>query len=309
MRIPNRIAAGAAIVILCGAAFAVLRAAAPAMPMGPDSTAVADAGSPGAIRVQSEKAGFLGVLTPGEAVDVATRIDGLITGVELRLGDQVEENKVIATIDDRAPRDELAMALAGLNAALADQERASLELAEARERRQRWHAMSKDGGVEVVSQEELTSLTYKQKYAAQRLKSAEAQVAEYRARVHNLERRVAESTVRAPFAGVVAKRYVDPGATVQPGDPIVRLVRGGDFWVRFAIPEQKSAAVRRGQAVTVRAETVDAALSGVVEKVAPEVDDASRMIFAEARLTVPEALRDLALAGRVVRVYVDASEP
>jgi RND family efflux transporter MFP subunit len=306
MRIPGRIAAGAAIVVLCGAGLMVLRMAAPALPVGEDTRAMVDGGHPGVTTLQAAEAGFLGVLTPGETVDVATRIDGLITRMEVRLGDHVEHNSVIAAIDDRVPRDELAMAQAGLNAALADRERAGLELAEARERHERWHAINQDGGVVVVSKEELTSLTYKEKYAAQRLKSAEAQVTEFRARVHNLERRVDESTVRAPFDGVIARRYVDQGATVRPGDQLVRLVRNGEFWVRFAIPEQKSTAVRRGQAVDVRVETLDTALSGVVEKVAPEVDGASQMIFAEARLTIPDELRDLPLSGRVVRVYVSS---
>jgi RND family efflux transporter MFP subunit len=245
---------------------------------------------------------FIGVVIAGEVAEVAARESGLVHSVQVRLGDRVERGGTIATIDDHALRDELEAAQATLAAAQADHGRAALELEAARERRERWNTLADSGGAAVVSREELAELGYAEKYADQGLKSANAQVSENRVRVKQLQRRVSERVVQAPFTGTVAQRYVDPGATVQPGEPIVRLVREGTFWVRFAVPEDSGSSLRRGAHVDVQVDTLDLSLSGTVEKIAPEVDAASRMLFAEAKLTVPAELADISLAGRVARV-------
>lgn len=254
------------------------------------------------VHTQDAPRGYIGVVIAGEVADVAARTSGLVMSVGVRLGDRVERGGTIATIDDRALRDDLEIARASLAAAQADRERTALELDAARERRQRWDALSSGGGAAVVSPEELAELAYAEKYAAQRLKAAEAQVAEYRARVRNLQRLVSDSVLEAPFTGTVARRYMDPGATVQAGEAIVRLVREGAVWVRFAVPERSGGVLQRGAEVAVQIETIDRTLGGTVEKIAPEVHAASRMLFVEARLAVPEELAGVPLAGRVARV-------
>lgn len=247
--------------------------------------------------------GYLGVVVSGEAVDVAARVGGQLTDMQVRLGDQVAQDSILATLDAGPLRDELAMARASLRAARAEEQKAALELEEAGERHARWR-QAVELQRSAVSEEELANVRYQEKYAASQLEAARARVAEQQARVAELERKVADTTVRAPFPGLVAARYADPGATISQGAPLVRLVRAGELWVRFAIPENRGSAARAGQAVEVRMDELDTVLAGEVEKIAPEVDAASRMIIAEARLTVPDGLTQATLSGRVARVHV-----
>ncbi len=288
--------------------FTVLHLAAPKTPLERLESEPTDPGaSPNEAGDAVRGRGLIGVIIADESVDVAARVDGVITSVSVRLGDRVSERDEIASIDDRALRNELAVMRASLNAAFADRDRVNLELAEAAEQHERWRALSEKHSA-VVSDEELRGLVYKRRYAEQRLKTAEAKVAEYGARLQELERQIAESTVRAPFDGMVAQRYVDSGAAVTPGKPIVRLVREGEFWVRFAVPEDTNHLLRLGGRVTVRLDTLESSLTATVAKISPEIDAASRMIFVEARLTIPPELSDLPLAGRVVRVHLDEGE-
>ena len=272
------------------------------------------AAAPGKTRAAEDPVGFLsargylGVVVSGEAVDVAARVGGQLTEVQVRLGDQVARDSVLATIDAGPLRDELAMARASLRGARAEEQKAALELEEASERHGRWR-QAVELERSAVSEDELAKVRYQEKYAASQLEAARARVAEQQARVAELARKVADTAVRAPFPGLVAARYADPGATIAAGAPVVRLVRAGELWVRFAIPEDRGAAVHAGQAVEVRVDEQDTVLSGEVEKIAPEVDAASRMIIAEARLTVPDGLTQATLSGRVARVHVAAARP
>ena len=303
MRRPVRITVGLAGASLVAGAVALLVSSPPLD--SHDAAAPVESVQPAAALPVTSTRGFLGVLVAGESVDVAARTDGVLTDVRVRLGDRVAQDGVVATIDDQPLRDDLAMARATLAAAQAEERRARIELTEAQERRQRWDSIGGDSGTAVVSKEELAALRYKEQYATQQLATVTARVAEAVARVRSLERRIGEAVIRAPFDGEVATRYVDVGATIRAGQPIVRLVRAGQLRARFAIPEEDGAAARMGTPVLVRVEAVDTSLRGVIENVAPEVDATSRMIFAEARIDAPEALAGVPLAGRVVRVHLD----
>jgi multidrug efflux pump subunit AcrA (membrane-fusion protein) len=88
---------------------------------------------------------------------------------------------------------------------------------------------------------------------------------------------------------------------------VVRLISSSDLWVRFAAPEETAARLSVGLPVRVRVGGAEQVLSGVIEKVAPEVDAASRMIFAEARLQVPGGSKAHLLSGGVARVTVEGA--
>ena len=123
------------------------------------------------------------------------------------------------------------------------------------------------------------------------------------ARVEQMQQRLADATLTAPFAGMVAARYLDPGSLTSPSRPILRLLGAGEQKVRFAIPENEVHKVSLGLPVQVRLLPRDTVLTGTVESIAPEVDAASRMIFALARLdAAPEPAA--VPSGLVVRVLV-----
>lgn len=242
---------------------------------------------------------LLGVVVAAEVVEIAARVDGRVTEVAARLGDRVTRGTVLARIDDRNLRDEQAAARAALQALVADRGKAASELDEARERRARSERLS-----HVLSEEELARVRYEEKYAASRLEATRARLDEQAARLVILERSLGEAQVRAPFDGLVAARYVAPGAVVGAGAPLLRLVSAGKLLVRFAIPEALGARVRAGMAIAVDVE--GATLRGTIDELAPEVDAASRMIVAEAHVEVPAGPAGMAIAGRVARVHVIA---
>lgn len=250
-----------------------------------------------------EEGTWPGVLLAPASVDLAPTIDGRLADVKLNVGDRVAKDDVVALIDDRLHKDALAVALAGKNAASADAHRASIELFQARDRQVRRDAVVKtDDGqtLQVVSGEEAAQARFATQAAASRAASAGAGAAERAARVRQLKTALSETQLRAPFAGIVAARYADPGAFVRPGQAVIRIIATTDLHVRFAIPEERSKKVGANTKVTVLVD--DKVLDATVSAVAPEVEPSSRTVFVDASLSGVTGSAAAALAGRVVRV-------
>ncbi|MCU1277368.1 MAG: HlyD family secretion protein [bacterium] len=253
-------------------------------------------------RTVDEDEGFLGMVIAPETVDVATQLESRVKTIQVRPGDRVERGAVLATLDTRAARQELAIARAELAGARTEYERTKLELAQADERLTRRQTVVElpTATVGTVSAEEVSSSQFQQKIAAVRVAAADATIASKEARFAELRALLAEGAVRAPFAGTIAARYVDVGAMIHKGAPLVRLIEGGELRVRFAIPEERADAI--AIADPVRIVVGNLTLPGVVEKIAPEIDAASRMLFAEASIAVPTGARNRVRSGQVTRV-------
>jgi len=117
-------------------------------------------------------------------------------------------------------------------------------------------------------------------------------------------RSVSDSTVVAPFGGVVTQQYLSQGALAGPGKPIVRLLGKAPPQVRFAIPEDRAPTVAPDMPVTIQGQP-DVDASGLIVEVTPDVDDASGMFYARANVNLsPELAARLAKRGLVVRVLV-----
>ena len=219
----------------------------------------------------AENASFLGVVLSGETADLAPKVDGRIESVLVRPGDRIRRGAVLARLDRRQMRRSVAVARA--------------ELQEAEQRLARRVPLAKGEGI--ISPEELSS--------------TRMQVLDQRSKLNDLEHALAEAEIRAPFDGVVAARFYDPGALTQGGRPILRVISSSVPRVRFAIPEAQASAIKVGGKVSVLIDGVEEPVRAEVESVSPEVDAAARMIFAQARLDVP-SLRDELRSGQVAHV-------
>lgn len=229
---------------------------------------------------------FLGVVVPQNSVDLSSRFDSRLVRVVVEVGDKVRQGQVLAYLDTQPLEQELAAARASLQGSRAEESAASASFAEARERKGRYFT-PRSLQLEIYSQEELAAVRYQERAAAARLESARATIRERQARVAELQQHVTEATLVAPFDGTVAARPVSPGASVSPGQPVLRLLGTGGTRVRFAVPESDAAALSPGQPLRVVAKEGGLALAGRVESVAPEVDAAARMVFAIAAFAEP----------------------
>lgn len=300
---PRVAAAGAAVALSVGAVGAATVWQTPPRAVIPEVRAAAEgprraSAEPAAVEPQGE---FLGVVLTRGTAELAPRLQGRLREVFVRLGDHVAAGAPIAEVEVPSLTFDLRQAEAGLQGAVVEQQRATVELAEADEKWSRRRTLFAEG---LSTKEELAAADYQRRRAAAQVEAVKAQIAEQQAKVARLRQDNADRVVRAPFDGVISSRYVDPGANVTPSTPIVRLIHPSGLFTRFAVPEQRLDALAVGRPLRVWVGASRTELRGTIEKVAPEVDTASRMIVVEALLATSTAA-PMMLVGEIARVSVD----
>ena len=244
-------------------------------------------------------AGYVGVVLARQAVTVAAEADGRLASVSVRVGDAVRRGQELAALATDVMHGEMTVVQATVAAARGEERRAELELDRTRDRRAR-----RELHPELYAEEDLASARNAEQEAAASVDSAKARVAEEVGHLRQLETRLQHAVLRAPIDGRVALRYLDAGALVHSGEPVVRLISTGQFMLRFAVPPEQAASIRKGAGVEVRLDSFPVSLRGRVSQVTPRIDTASQMVFVEADLQVPAGLLDRLQDGLPGRVTV-----
>jgi HlyD family secretion protein len=180
--------------------------------------------------------------------------------------------------------------VANLEAAL-EQARAEAELADAEYRRAQAVGASGALSVEETGRRKSTSLT-----AAAKVKFAEAQLAEARARL-------ARADIRAPEDGIILTRNVEVGQTALPGgEALFRLSKGGLVEMKGQVAEQDLPLLSVGQQVNVRLTGTSKTYPGTIRLLGAVIDPATRLGMARIDLSPDANLRPGAFARAEVTV-------
>ncbi len=114
------------------------------------------------------------------------------------------------------------------------------------------------------------------------------------------------ATIRAPFSGYIANRYVDPGTLVPgstqmvPATPILVLVDTNTVKVMVNVSEKDVSNVRAGMPVTAVTDTYpDKIFRGVISRVSPALDPATRTMGVEVDIPNPQHLLKPGMFSRV----------
>ena len=214
---------------------------------------------------------FADVVTARDGT-IASRVAGIVQQVHVLAGADVAEGDLLVTLND----DLLTIQVSQTEA----------ELAEAQARIVTARARLNRAETAFARTEALRGST---SFSEGRFDEAQADVAEARselaaaqARETISQTRLAESryrldrsTVRAPFAGVVIDVQTIPGAFVQAGTPVLRMIDTGSFEIEAQVPARYVTGLQPGQSVQVRADT-GAALTAQVRALLPIEDPATR---------------------------------
>jgi membrane fusion protein, multidrug efflux system len=214
---------------------------------------------------------------------IAAEIEGRITEIAVDEGGHVEAGAVVIEIDPERRRLELAAGRAQI---------AQAEANYAKERRntERIRQLRKQN---VASDQQLEE-------AETGLSLAHSRVEAQRAALGVTERALADASVTAPFAGMIARRSVQLGEFVQPGKPVVELVALDPLEVLFSLTELDTERVRPGQRIDVSVGAFrDRVFQGVVTFISPTVDPATRTLRIKAEIDNDEGHLRPGLFARV----------
>jgi len=214
----------------------------------------------------AERIEATGELLAKEHAELAAEVGGQVTAIQAEEGQAVVAGQVLLEIDPerrRLERDTAAAQLAEAQANLAESLRTlkRFELLQSRA---------------VESQAKLDQV----KTA---VATARARVDQGQAQLHMAERALRDSEVKAPFAGLVARRLVSRGDYVSVAKPLYELVSLDPIEVEFHVSEVDSGRVNLDRPVGVRvASHPDVVFQGRVTMVAPTIDPKTRTLRVKA---------------------------
>jgi membrane fusion protein, multidrug efflux system len=233
-----------------------------------------------------------GTLSPFVQATVKSKVGGEVQQLTVREGQDVREGDAIARLDTRNVQAQYDRELASVEKARAD-----LELA----------TLNREKNRSLLDQKYISQNTFEQTESAYAGSVANLKLAEAQARLAKIN--LDDAVVRAPFAGTVARRLVQPGEKVSPDTSIVALVDLRELVLEAAVPAAEIPSVRTGQSARFSVGGFGSReFEGKVQRINPTTIEGSRAIT--IYLAVPNP--DRALKGGMFAqgdLMLDSTEP
>jgi RND family efflux transporter MFP subunit len=232
--------------------------------------------------VVDEDPGYVGVLLPSAAIDVAPTYEGKLDRIHVQVGQWVEQGTPIATFDPAAAREALAMAQAELRVARGEASEAAAMSRHASRKLRTERQLLQQG---ITAADNVADAHAERMRAGAATSSAAGRIGAAKARVDQLTRQLEETDLVAPFSGQIALVYREAGAVSDPARPVARLIDTARTFVRFAVPPPETKDLAVGEAVDVMVDWLPEPMTATVRQIAPEVDAPTGLVFLEAELS------------------------
>lgn len=262
--------------------------------------------APAQLRNLERAISVTGSLNPDETITVTPEVSGRILAINTDFGRTVRKGDVVAQIDRTEYQIQLDRTRAALNQALArlglksGQEstppsstanirQVQAQLEDAKFKYESAAKLVKTGD---VSQDRFNELekAYHARQAAfdsaqDDLRTMWANVESLKAELKLAEKRLNDTTVRAPFEGAVMQKNVSPGQYIKENSPILTLVKVHPLRLRMDVPESATSGIQIGTPLSFTTDAAPGAeFHATVRELNPSLDSKSRSLTAEARL-------------------------
>jgi RND family efflux transporter MFP subunit len=113
--------------------------------------------------------------------------------------------------------------------------------------------------------------------------SLKASLQDRRASYELAQKKLADAVIKAPVAGAVSERLVQPGEYIRENTPVASIVQVNPLKLKTAIQEKNASLIRPGQGVEFNVEAfLNRTFKGKIAYVSPAVDQATRTFPVEA---------------------------
>jgi multidrug efflux system membrane fusion protein len=238
-------------------------------------------------------------IAPNEQVDLTFKSGGyvgLITQIRgadgrmrwLDIGDYVKAGTLLASVRPSEYQDRIQQAEAELAKAQAAHEQAKLSF---------------DRTSTLFAHASATKPEYDD--AKAHYETAVASVEGANAELSTARTQLADSILRAPHDGWIAKRNIDVGSLVGPSTPAFSLIDTHLVRVSFGVPDTAMQAVHMGQKLRINTEAAGD-FEGRVTEIAPSADANNRVYSVEVTVANPEGRLK---AGMIANLALQGSRP
>lgn len=181
---------------------------------------------------------------------ISTRMMGIITGINVNIGDHVSKGQVLFTVnsaDIQAKGGQVSANIAQAEAALAN----------AKKDYERFTALYKENS---ATAKELDNVTLQYKAAKAQLEAAKEMRNEVNANM-------SYARVTAPFSGIITQKMMDAGNMANPGMPILAMEQPGDLQITTTVSENSVSSIHIGSAATVSIAAANRTITGKVIRI------------------------------------------
>ena len=215
-----------------------------------------------------------GNVTADRQSEIAANVAGRVIATPIERGRKVQAGETIAIVDSKAAGFSVA-------ATAAQAELAVTQVHQAEEDCARAERLFKEGA---VAEAEYNRSKTQCKGQLLQATAARAQ-AELQAKL------AGDSIIRAPFAGAIGERYVNPGEYVQPASKVASIYSFDPVRVTVSVPEPAVGKVKEGQTLELRvASEPDRGFPATVVFMSPALRANTRDLLIEAKAPNPDAL-------------------
>ncbi|MDX1352775.1 MAG: efflux RND transporter periplasmic adaptor subunit [Thiomicrorhabdus sp.] len=215
--------------------------------------------------VYDSKVSLGGTVIPYKEVTLTAQMPGQVNYISGIEGDIFKAGTLIISIDDAALRAKRQAAMAQWNQAAY-----AYQNAQAQYNRELWSPKSEQampgmalpnlmdqmfsrpmgnamgvGDSDIEKRADLTN-------AISRVKEAQAQMQQIKAQIDEIDVRLRDTKSTAPFDGVIVKKMIEAGDTVQPGQPLLVFAKSNHLSIELNVPVNLMQGIQKGQLLTAR---------------------------------------------------------
>jgi len=198
----------------------------------------------------------LGTLRANESVTVVAESSRRVVAVHFEEGADVRKGDLLFKLDDAALRADL-MRLEGRH------------------------------GLAVATESRQADLVQQKLVSTQDYDRARSELQAIQGEIEVLKVQLAQTEIRAPFAGRVGLRRVSDGAYVNTNTVLTTLQDVSQLKLDFTLPERYAADVRKGQAFTFKVEGRADTYAGRVAAIEPAIDTTTRSLIVRGLVPNP----------------------
>ena len=249
---------------------------------------------------------------PYQEIDLHAKVSGYLKEIQVDVGDRVQEGQLIAILENPEMAAEELQSEAVRRRSEAELVHARSELARTKSAHEAAHLASQRLAdvsklrPNLVARQEIDDAFAKDREAEARVESAaaaisaaEQQIQVAKAREQGIRTLRAYERITAPFAGMITKRYADPGAMIQAGTssstqtlPLVRLSDVSHLRLVLPVPASAVPRIHVGGAIAIRVSAVNREFQGRVSRFSGRLQEATRTM--ETEVDVDNSRGDLA---------------
>lgn len=248
-----------------------------------------------------------GTLAAQDQATVSAKVPGRVQTISVDLGSVVRKGQVIAQLEQqdynlRLQQAEAALAQARARVGLtpdgkdeqvdpektATVRQARALLDDAKLKLERAKSLLEKG---VIAQAQLDAAEADYKVALSRyqdgveeIRNRQALVVQRRSELEIARQQLTDSTIYAPFDGVVQEKRTSVGEYLAAGTAIVSVVRIDPLRLRAEVPERQAHNVKQGLQVRVTVEGDTNVYTGVIARISPSITEQNRILIVEAEV-------------------------